>query len=263
MGLERRVGEGVLDGDFFTYTASYTPRRTRRSTSSSSTRARRSSMTYRSGDRYPPSEHIPNGGVRDGHGPMAHSGHSRGEPARRRRDAHGGSACLELIASGEGDDGINKLETDTSPAMSGGHVQALLLGEVDPGQRQAPHESRQPHGRGTLPRDQLALPDGPGSRASRTAPGRRFRAGTSDPSWRAASPSPAVPGAGKPRDGPGCARATRTASHPSRPATQGGHRGWGVRRPIPLLDDGPTRTGRRLDGLFAGRHARPSAWGTR
>ncbi len=48
--------------------------------------------------------------------------HSR----RTTRDSHSGSACLEVRASGKGDTGVNRIETDTSPRLTRGAYEVAL-----------------------------------------------------------------------------------------------------------------------------------------
>ncbi|MBI4606252.1 MAG: lamin tail domain-containing protein [Planctomycetes bacterium] len=66
-----------------------------------------------------PVEHIPNGGFETDTSPWLLQG-THGESRRTTLDARSGSACLELIATGPGDAGVNKADTDTSPAMTAG-----------------------------------------------------------------------------------------------------------------------------------------------
>ncbi len=64
-------------------------------------------------------EHIGNGTFEANTSPWLIQGN---HVASRRivTDAHSGSACLEINASGGGDNGVNKLDTDTSRGMTGG-----------------------------------------------------------------------------------------------------------------------------------------------
>lgn len=66
-----------------------------------------------------PTEYIPNGGFETDTSPWLLQGTH--EPSHRiTTDAHSGNACLELTATDGGDNGVNKTETDTSPAMPSG-----------------------------------------------------------------------------------------------------------------------------------------------
>ena len=66
-----------------------------------------------------PIEYIPNGDLETDSNPWLFQG-THIASHRVTDDAHAGSACLELIASGAGDAGVNKIETDTSPVLPAG-----------------------------------------------------------------------------------------------------------------------------------------------
>ena len=71
------------------------------------------------------SNHISNGGFETTTSPWRIEGthiHSR----RTTADSHSGNACLEIITSGKGDTGVNRLETDTSPRLSNGPYEVSL-----------------------------------------------------------------------------------------------------------------------------------------
>lgn len=71
------------------------------------------------------SNHIPNPGFETGTNNWVIQGthiHSR----RVTYDAHSGSACLELNASGAGDTLVNRIETNTSPGLSNGPYEVSL-----------------------------------------------------------------------------------------------------------------------------------------
>jgi hypothetical protein len=68
---------------------------------------------------------VPNPGFEAGTAPWLIGG-THVDSHRTTEDARSGSACLEVVASGRGDTLVNRIETDTSPAMTAGPYDVSL-----------------------------------------------------------------------------------------------------------------------------------------
>jgi hypothetical protein len=188
---------------------------------------------------------------------------------RIQSDSHTGSACLEVIASAKGDTLVNRLEVDTSPAMTAGPYDvslwarwqrgtSLLIahGEFSAGPYGArPSPAVNLSGNTLAARLRMTIPMNLGTPGEENSVRRRLREETgsgnlgpliADVSHRPASPAAADPAVVTARvvdpDGVGSVKAFYRAGSAN-----------GVFSSIDLLDDGLHGDGEPGDGIYGGQ----------
>jgi len=195
-------------------------------------------------------EYIPNGGFETGTAPWLIGG-THVASRRTTADAHTGSACLELIASGEGDDGVNKLDTDTSPGMTAGTYTLSFWAKWIRGADKLLTRADSRTGAPLSRIHQLALPPGPGSPGRENGARAALPGGNLGPVMAGAAHQPVVPGAGSP-----VTIVVRASDSDGIASVEARYRtggiGDGVFGTAALLDDGLSGDGKAADGIFAG-----------
>jgi hypothetical protein len=201
-----------------------------------------------------PLEHLQNGGFEQTTVPWVFSG-THVSSRRVSHDAHSGSACLEISSSGSGDDGVNKVEVDTSPVMSGGTYTLSFWARWVRGSDKLLTRADARRGASLSRVTTLALPGALGTpgrkNGARAALEASSPGGNLGPVIDGVTQVPASPGAATPvtvlaraMDWDGIDRLTvryRT-----------GGVGDGVFAEAAMLDDGSQGDGKAADGLYAG-----------
>ncbi|MBI4607163.1 MAG: lamin tail domain-containing protein [Planctomycetes bacterium] len=174
---------------------------------------------------------------------------------RTTADAHTGSACLELVATGGGDSGVNKIDTDTSPGMTAGTYTVSFWARWLRGGDKLLVRADTP-GNGSLARVvQLTLPVALGTpgreNSARLALKAQFPDGNLGPVIGDVAQRPVVPSAASPVT-------VRARAHDSDGVAsmaiqyRTGGLGNGVFTAAPMFDDGAHGDEKAGDGLFAG-----------
>ncbi len=200
-------------------------------------------------------EYIGNGGFEVSTAPWLIQGN---HIASRRitTDAHSGSACLELTATAAGDNGVNKLDTDTAPAMTGGSYTVSFWAKWIRGVDKLLTRADSSSGASLQRVNQLTLPlalGTPGAENSaRLALKAQTPSGNLGPVIGDVSQSPVAPSTAntvtvlaRARDADGIGSLTiqyRT-----------GGLGNGVFTAVSMFDDGTHADGKAADGLFGGQ----------
>lgn len=201
-----------------------------------------------------PTEYIPNGGFESGTNPWLFQGtHEAGR--RTTADAYSGAACLELNASGGGDNGVNKIETDTSPSMPAGTYTVSFRAKWIRGKDKILTRADSSSGASLSRVSQLAVPSALGTPGLENSARAALRAvvpgGNLGPVIGGIVQSPVVPGAASPVT-------IKASAHDADGITslvihyrQGGL-GNGVFTAASMFDDGAHQDSNALDGLYAG-----------
>jgi hypothetical protein len=201
-----------------------------------------------------PTEYIPNGGFEADTSPWLLQGTH--EPSRRiTTDAHSGAACLELNATDGGDNGVNKIETDTAPAMPSGNYTVSFWTRWIRGSSKIMTRADSHTGASLSRVHQLTLPAAlgtPGKENSVTAALKASSPGGNlGPVIGDVVQSPVAPGAGntvtvkaRAQDGDGVL--TLALNYRT------GGRGDGTFTSEPMYDDGAHGDGAAGDGLYSG-----------
>lgn len=199
-------------------------------------------------------EYIPNGGLETGTANWSFQGtHVRS--GRTTADAHTGLFSLELTASGAGDAGVNKIETETVPVMTGGTYTVSFWAKWVRGSTKLLTRADSKSGASLQRAHELELPAAPGT------PGRvnsvratllaSSAAGNLGPVIAEVTHTPAVPTPIK------TVRVTARAFDSNGLQSLNVHYrpggpGDGVFTQSPLFDDGLHGDGLAGDGMFAG-----------